>query len=910
MPYTPYRNWEYPLKGLRPYYIEIVDFYKEIDLDVNNLYNRLDNLSPVDLLPDATKGNIPVGDGSNYTAVPVGSNGYILSADSTQTNGVNWISVSSIGSNWNRISNILSPATVGDGLSVSSSLGNKITLDTSDTSSDAISVTSSGGIIIQANNDISFTDGTSGPHTLQDLLGVSGLFLEGSGTLSAYRDGTTNTTAGDYSFAVGQGNTLAADYSLVTGRNNSITAGDSSVILGYSNTTTSGAFVSQSVIAGNTNNIDTNYAQNSIIAGTQHDLYTVWNSFVIGQNNSNANTSNQIANSIIVGRDLAVANGNSIDYSVVGGYSNSLAGSTSCVVVGQSLSQTAGVYLWYSAIFGQSHTFVDNAGCVVAGVQNSLGINSNYHAIFGKSNEVIDSYHSSLIAGYSNELGLMNVGATISFAIAGSTVTLTDSSNPFPAEMAGASLQIVITGAPSAGNNGTFTATYTSSSTVTYTNASGVTQAGDADTKWIIRTASATGVGGYTAVVGAQNNAYAGGSNFLAGYGNTVVGSIAGAVIGFENSIYAGSNYSVVTGYQNSLAAGGSGTLISGVSNIVGAGDSWCTISGTQITLQGGCNANAVFGQLHDVGGGSSHNLVSGYDCDIQNGSYNVIGGQNNDLGGGCNNNAIFGQNNGIAVGGGGSACNLVVGNTNLLANSCSYNIVGGFTNDIDTTGSGNTSYNIVGGSNNTLLNNVVYSFVGGQLNYVDSPTGSLIVGKFNYADGQDNYALFGYGAKGYFSNSIFIGGGHPTSVMSDYTDAGEGQSILGLPLSGQTVDATPVTLYLDGASATAEITTPDDHAYVITTIVIAKCGTGDSVGGIKSWELITTLNNDSGILSIVGTPVKTVLAQTSVSHEADWDIDANVYSTNKFTIEVTGHANDSDIRWQCTSFAAEVGIA
>lgn len=720
--------------------------------------------------------------------------------------------------------------------------------------------------------------------------------------------GTSHVVSTSYSAILGSSNTLAADYSLITGRNNSITAGDSSVVLGYSNTTTSGASLSQSLLLGNTNNIDTNFAQNSIIAGIQHDLTTVYNSFVIGQNNSNAATSSQIANSIIVGRNLAVANNNSIDYSVIGGYGNSISGSTSSIIIGQSISQTTGTYLSYSAIFGDSHTFVDNVGCIVSGRYNLLGVNSNYHAVFGQSNEVIDGHTHSLIAGTQNKFGLMNSGTTISFSIAGSTVTLTDSSNPFPAEMGHFTSEIVITGATSAGNNGTFNATCTSSSTVTYTNASGVTEAGVVATKWIIRTASATGVSGYTAIVGAQNNAYAGGSNFIAGYGNTVFGAIASAAIGFENSIYVGSNYSNLFGYQNSLAAGGSGTLISGISNSLDAGCSWSIVAGKAIVAGGGCNGNAFFGENHNIGGGSGYNLIVGYDNDLQSGSHNVIGGNNNDLGGGCNYNAMFGKDNGIAVGTGGAVYNLIGGTRNTLGPSCIANIVGGMRNDLDTTGIGNTSYDIVGGMNNTLLNNVVYSLVIGNNNYVDSPDNVLIAGKYNHANTKANYALFGYGARGYFDNAIFVGGGHPTSAMSDYTDSGNGQSIIGIAHSRQTTDATPVTLYLNGAQASSEIVTIDDHAYTVQAIVTAKCLTGDSAGGTKHWRVTASLDNASGTLTLIDYTVD-ILGTTSISHESDWDVIPIVYSTNKFSFQVTGHTNDSSIVWQVNSMMSEAGV-
>ena len=67
-------------------------------------------------------------------------------------------------------------------------------------------------------------------------------------------------------------------------------------------------------------------------------------------------------------------------------------------------------------------------------------------------------------------------GTPTDFAISGSTVTLTDTGATFTSEDVGR--QVIVSGATSAGNDGTFTVTGQTGTTLTYENASGVTETG------------------------------------------------------------------------------------------------------------------------------------------------------------------------------------------------------------------------------------------------------------------------------------------------------------------------------------------------------------------------------------------------------------------------------------------------
>jgi len=81
---------------------------------------------------------------------------------------------------------------------------------------------------------------------------------------------------------------------------------------------------------------------------------------------------------------------------------------------------------------------------------------------------------------YPQGVSLSNSGATISFSISGSTVTLTDTSAPFSSSQVGEEVRVHGT----ASNDGVFRVISATTTTVTYSNENGATEAGAASNAW------------------------------------------------------------------------------------------------------------------------------------------------------------------------------------------------------------------------------------------------------------------------------------------------------------------------------------------------------------------------------------------------------------------------------------------
>jgi hypothetical protein len=68
----------------------------ELQLDIDGRQPLHANLTAIAALA-ATKGNLIAGDGSNFVALGVGTNGYVMMADSAQTTGTKWASIAPSG---------------------------------------------------------------------------------------------------------------------------------------------------------------------------------------------------------------------------------------------------------------------------------------------------------------------------------------------------------------------------------------------------------------------------------------------------------------------------------------------------------------------------------------------------------------------------------------------------------------------------------------------------------------------------------------------------------------------------------------------------------------------------------------------------------------------------------------------
>lgn len=341
-----------------------------------------------------------------------------------------------------------------------------------------------------------------------------------------------------------------------------------------------------------------------------------------------------------------------------------------------------------------------------------------------------------------------------------------------------------------------------------------------------------------------------------------------GLIVTIADAINAGNNGSFTVTYVNSTQL--TYTNASGVSESGNSDLSWSfgSSANSYVSIFGYKNA-AIDGGLATIISGQNNVCSSGFSSSL------LIGSNNRTLQSAGNNSIILGKYNTASQGG---------LNDSILFGE--YNVIS----------SGGISNSLCGGSYNAI----------GQLNH------SIIVGSRNvFASGTSN--VFSMGLKSglsYPANHFHLmSGGHPSS-SSTSAAVGQGQLYDMIPFSGETTDGAVTRLYINGTGAASlSFNTAADHAYLFVTYVIAKCTSGGSVTGVKSWRIVTTLNKVSTTLSIIGTPEITILASTSIANEWAWTVNPSIYSSTSFTMDVLGHVSDT-VRWQCYTMGPEIGIS
>jgi hypothetical protein len=428
---------------------------------------------------------------------------------------------------------------------------------------------------------------------------------------------------------------------------------------------------------------------------------------------------------------------------------------------------------------------------------------------------------------------------------------------------------------------------------------------------WQTARASSTSVasGAYSVIGGGQYNA-------SSGYQSVVAGGSANTANNFVTFI-GGGQANTASGQISTVAGGGFNTT-AGYFNFIGGGylnsatngsavtTQSATMNGTTAVTLSGSNANIKVGQvisgtymttypnytyvaaisgtsltLSQVASGSGtatlsfytpHGVVVGGGNNQATGSYSFIGGggdagtaaQRNTasgdwstVGGGRNNTA---SGNGAVVSGGGyynGSSTSVVGNT---ASADGTFVGGGFTNTASSFGA-----SVVGGYSNTA--NGTYSAVLGS--------------------------AFGT-ARSIQGNTVSPASSNPMNIGT----AGVCQSAV-LVLARQTTDATATVLCSNSAAAsgTNQIILPNNSAYYFKAKIIAGVTGG---GNTASWTFEGAIKRgaNAGTTTLVGTPVKTLLAQDSGA--STWAITATADTSNGgLAITVTGQASTT-IRWVC----------
>lgn len=295
-----------------------------------------------------TKGSLPVGNGTDTTAVAVGTDGYMISADAAAANGIKWTQTQPITGTTDAADNRIPRLNGGTGLPIP-------------LQSSLVEITDVGAIQ---------TNGTGG-----NARGVGAVDLQvtranatevASGLLSTISGGNNNTASGEESFvgggdgniagtgaratAVGgSDNTASGQESFIGGGQNHVASGTQSTIAGGDGNTASGE---ESFVGGGLTGVAS--GARATVAGGDRNQAVGIETFVGGgeQNVANGNhsvigggESNNIAlaavNGVIAG---GTSNSATADHSTISGGSSSTASGDYSTVGGGTLNVASGNY--------------------------------------------------------------------------------------------------------------------------------------------------------------------------------------------------------------------------------------------------------------------------------------------------------------------------------------------------------------------------------------------------------------------------------------------------------------------------------------------------------------------------------------------------------------------------------------
>jgi hypothetical protein len=419
-----------------------------------------------------------------------------------------------------------------------------------------------------------------------------------------------------------------------------------------------------------------------------------------------------------------------------------------------------------------------------------------------------------------------------------------------------------------------------------------------------------------------------------------------------QNSGVFGSAHSILnTSYGNLLA--GSGHTTTSTNQINSSGIFGV---GHQLAIDGSNNWNLVGGHSHKLQKYVNHNIIAGYGHHTQGwynalfgytnknqSEYGIIAGTGNNVGYNAFRSAVFGSNNQLSLGNMGNTISFYksvntvtmldsdglftpeINGRNISIVSASGLNTGTFqityvnpteVNWLRVTGGGNevasvnhvwrladsSSDSLVAGNSHQVIASVAVSVLGYGNKVLDSSY-STMLGLGNVASGAPYGLVSGRYAKSTNWAVKAHSGGTPHA--NGYV-VGSGQ-MLDFPFSCQTNGDAVVAMTLNGTGGVDSFfTTEDNHAYLFKAICIARCGSGSSSGGVKSWRLHFTVANEGGTARLVGTPLKEPLGSDTNANENSWDINPAVDGA-MVKLEALGFVGEV-IWWQCKVEAAEVG--
>lgn len=361
----------------------------------------------------------------------------------------------------------------------------------------------------------------------------------------------------------------------------------------------------------------------------------------------------------------------------------------------------------------------------------------------------------------------------------------------------------------------------------------------------------------------------------VGGYDNEITPGTGGDTGGLACAI-GGSHHSQIQGVATHASVWG-GSL-----HTITDGDYSVIAGGTQSTISGGTGFSSIVGgSQHSITlapGDGFASIFGGFDHTVTGRFSGVFGG---------NQNTTNGPYSGVLVGQlnvtSGSFSTAVGGFTNTVAGDYA-SALGGNTNTIS--GATNGGYSVtLGGLNNTIGVSAISRFsgiLGGRSNTLNADYSATVGGRDCTVTGEASVAM-GYGATAPTPGMLSRSGGY-------FTSPGDSQASQ-VVMRRQTTDATPTELRA-GPALGNRLILSNDSTYGFSILLSAR-NTAAEEGAAYRVEGCMNLPA-AGVVSFIGTPVKTVLGETV----AAWDVNVVADNTNKaLQILVTGEAGKT-INW------------
>ena len=347
-----------------------------------------------------------------------------------------------------------------------------------------------------------------------------------------------------------------------------------------------------------------------------------------------------------------------------------------------------------------------------------------------------------------------------------------------------------------------------------------------------------------------------GSASIILGGSNNTASALNSLVMGGTNNIASGSA---------SVIGGGNGNHATGVNSVIDGGSDNTTVNGFT-SVKGGKDGTAS--GIYAIVLGGNNNTASGYSSmafgknSIASGVYSSVSGYGSIASGGYSTASGYYA---TASGDSSTASGAYSAGQTLTEASG----LGSYARGFNCLASGNYSY--ASGSNCDATGNYAQS-----LGHASTASGA-----YSRAAGSralaDKYGQFSHAA-GFFDS---IGDAQKSSLV----------------LRKETTDATATNLALNGVSD--EITLLDQDLKFFTIKVAGRRTDADGEGAAYKFE--GAVDNNGGTTALVGSPLKTVIAEDNTA----WDVDVTADNTG-LHITVTGEAGKT-IRWVASVDLVEV---